>query len=1052
MAGQYTFKKLFSICLWLLISVKCFSQNQGVEIKNLFPFPAIEKITTQQGLSDNEVCKILQDRQGFLWFITANGLNRYDGYTFKVYAYDLNDSNSITSGLFYSLDQDTKGLLWMNSENDGIFSFDPQKEKFVNYRKNPGNINSLADDLTQGLVVDKNDAIWIATQNGLDKFEPAANHFTHYIHHYNDSSTISDNKILGICADEEGNLWLTTGSPGIDYFNSHTGKLIRHFTFGSSDTPVEDWQTHPYCAFKGRNGNVWIGSRQHGLFGFNIYTKKFINFYHDKNNINSISHNGVFRIYEDHNSNLWIATDAGMLDYYEKGGGKFYHYPLDDIYHIDIMEDRSKKIWVATQNGILAFNTRFKKINSWQKSKDQNAIPGNRVWQIFRSKEGKFIVSSDGISFFDTVAQAFSSFKIMENGKNVFTNNITWHIYEDSKNNIWFATSLGLISYNSITKKHHWYKYVEPDSSSLGVTSCTDIQEDRKGRYWVTTWGAGLASFDPVTGKFNSFKVHGGNNSISTNSLGDIFEDSHGMLYLGSQNGGVITFNPDNETFKIYRHHAGDPTSVSNDIAQNYIESKSARPDGIGSIIWFCTLGGGINAFNPVTGKFRAFTTKDGLCNNSVVSMVEDNKGNYWLGTLNGISCFTPPKNPFEDKDPFNFRNYNISDQLPTNKMNLFAAFKDVNGDIYFGTADAGMISFKPDELRDNDFVPPVYITDFKLFNRVVKPNDADSILKLSVELTKQIILDYNQNDISFEFAALNYIHPEKNQYAYRLVPFNKDWIYTDASKRTASYTNLDPGEYTFEIKASNNDGVWNQTPTIIHIVITPPFWQTWWFRTLMLLAFVGIVYAIHRYRLQQVLRLQNIRNRIASDLHDDIGSTLNSISIYSEVAKNDPSRRNLSLNMIGESSRKVIDAMSDIVWTINPDNDSFEKIILRLRSLSYNLLRAKNIEFTFKADETLNGLKLSLEKRRNFFLIFKEILNNLIKHSQAKRVQILLTHNSNTITLLVRDDGIGFDTTKKYNGNGLTNIRKRVKEINALVIIEAGAGIGTSIQLIFKS
>jgi len=199
-------------------------------------------------------------------------------------------------------------------------------------------------------------------------------------------------------------------------------------------------------------------------------------------------------------------------------------------------------------------------------------------------------------------------------------------------------------------------------------------------------------------------------------------------------------------------------------------------------------------------------------------------------------------------------------------------------------------------------------------------------------------------------------------------------------------------------------------------------------------------------------LRLQNIRNRIASDLHDDIGSTLNSISVYSEVAKNDPAKRNLSLTMIGESSRKVIDAMSDIVWTINPDNDSFEKIILRLRSLSYNLLRAKNIEFTFKVDETLNELKLSLEKRRNFFLVFKEILNNLVKHSQANRVQILLTHHSNTISLVVRDDGIGFDTTKKYNGNGLTNIRKRAKEMNAQVSIESGAGIGTNTQLIFKS
>jgi two-component sensor histidine kinase len=352
----------------------------------------------------------------------------------------------------------------------------------------------------------------------------------------------------------------------------------------------------------------------------------------------------------------------------------------------------------------------------------------------------------------------------------------------------------------------------------------------------------------------------------------------------------------------------------------------------------------------------------------------------------------------------------------------------------------------------NNDYRPPVYITNLKIFNNTVYPHDADSILKQPVELTRQITLSYYQNDILLEFAGLNYFHPEKNQYQYKLEPYNKEWLTTDASKRVANYTNLNPGKYVFKVRASNNDGVWNLQETSLAIIITPPFWQTWWFRTMIALAVVGLVYGVYRYRLQQVMRLQNIRNRIASDLHDDIGSTLNSISVYSEVAKNDPDKKEYSLNMIGESSRKVIDAMSDIVWTINPENDSFENIILRMRSLAYNLLRAKDIEFSFKADETLHHLKLSLEKRRNFYLIFKEALNNLIKYSKAKRVQISLLHHSSTITLLIRDDGLGFDATKKYNGNGLTNIKKRAKEINAELTIESGENTGTSLQLSFKS
>lgn len=311
--------------------------------------------------------------------------------------------------------------------------------------------------------------------------------------------------------------------------------------------------------------------------------------------------------------------------------------------------------------------------------------------------------------------------------------------------------------------------------------------------------------------------------------------------------------------------------------------------------------------------------------------------------------------------------------------------------------------------------------------------------------------MSYKQNVITFEFAALNYLHPEKNLYAYKLEPFNKDWVYTDASKRFANFTNLDPGEYILKVKGSNNDGLWNPVEASLKLIITPPFWQTWWFRAVLLMAVALAVYGFYRYRLRHILKLQNIRNKIAADLHDDIGSTLNSISVYSEVAKKDPARQTHALNMIGESSRKVIDAMSDIVWTINPENDGFEKVILRMRSLSYNLLKAKKIDFIFKADENLNDIKLSLEARRNFYLIFKEVLNNLVKYSRAGRVSISLESKSNTLTLLIRDDGVGFDIAQKYNGNGLINMKKRAIEMNGQLIIDSGADIGTSILLIFK-
>jgi two-component sensor histidine kinase len=380
--------------------------------------------------------------------------------------------------------------------------------------------------------------------------------------------------------------------------------------------------------------------------------------------------------------------------------------------------------------------------------------------------------------------------------------------------------------------------------------------------------------------------------------------------------------------------------------------------------------------------------------------------------------------------------------------MYFLGAYKDGDGTLFFSTNTAGFYFFNPRELIDNDFIPPVYITGLNVMNKPVYPADPDSILQLPIEFTKEINLSYRQNILSFSFAALNYFHPEKNQYAYRLVGYDKDWIYTDALRRYANYTNLDPGDYTFKVKASNNDGKWNEIPTVLKIVITPPFWKTSWFRILIFIGVVIALYLFYRYRVGQIILLQRIRNKIAADLHDDIGSTLNSISVFSEVARRDDSKRDRALVMIGESSRKIIESMSDIVWSINPENDSFDKIIFRMRSLSYNLLKIKRIECAFNADESLSGLKLPMEIRRNFYLIFKEALNNLVKYSQALHASIIISREHSSISCIVRDDGIGFDSSREHEGNGLGNMRKRAREIGAILEIESVIGKGTSIEL----
>lgn len=320
--------------------------------------------------------------------------------------------------------------------------------------------------------------------------------------------------------------------------------------------------------------------------------------------------------------------------------------------------------------------------------------------------------------------------------------------------------------------------------------------------------------------------------------------------------------------------------------------------------------------------------------------------------------------------------------------------------------------------------------------------------MTIPIEYTSELRLTHRYNTISFTFAALNYIDAGKNKYAYRLSGFNEDWIFTDASRRFATYTNLDPGDYLFQVKASNNDGKWNETPVELRIIITPPFWVTWWFRLMALCAITAAIYSLYRFRLNQIIKLQLIRNRIAHDLHDNIGSTLNSISIYSEVAQRKSDVDIPELEMIGESSRKVMDAMSDIVWTINPENDSFAKIIFRMHSQTHHLMNAKGIEYSFKVDETLNGINLPMQTRQHLYLIYKEAINNVLKYANATHVVVVLSNSNNKIELQIRDNGVGFDTSRLSTGNGLQSMRQRAEAIKAQLKIDSRIGHGTTVSV----
>ncbi|MEO6166111.1 MAG: two-component regulator propeller domain-containing protein, partial [Chitinophagales bacterium] len=669
-----------------------------------------------------------------MWFLTFAGLDRYDGYTFKTYRYSPEHTDYIRPGFFTPMVQDSSGIIWINNSNAGVYAFNPVTEKFIFYNHIPSDSNSLSDDQNFGTVIGRNGVVWIPTYNGLDKIDTRSGKISHFQHCMGDPTTISNNFVVSACSDEDGYLWIATASPGVDYFNPATGKVMKHFDYGTKKAMTSDASSGIYGVSRGRNGNIWINSRDNGIMCYNTRTKKITEHLHPQQLPFANASNGLLYVFEDSRNNLWAASNDGGIDYYDRAQGKFFH--LNSFGSVSIFgfssfcEDKSGALWFGTEEGVFIAGIKSKKFQHYEHNpEDKNSLSDNYVFSFLRDSRGVFYVGSDGVDIANDNFEKFNHLGLMVKGKNILENNSVFQIREDRNKNIWFATINGLACYNPITKETKWYKYDPRDSSTISAQSVTGIIEDSKGRFWCTTWGGGFNSFNPESGTFQSFKKNESENSVSTNTLANLFEDSHGTIYMGSWDGGMITFNPDSETFRVYKHDDKNSFSITCDIVNDFAESSNGT-------IWVATMGGGINAFDPGTQKFRTFSASDGLISNAVSSIVEDSNGNYWLGTDNGITCFNPPENPFDEKIKIRFRNYTQSDGLPARETNGFNAFKDKDGAIFFGTEKAGFFSFHPEELTDNSFIPPLYITGFKLFNKSVEPSAKDSILKLPIELS----------------------------------------------------------------------------------------------------------------------------------------------------------------------------------------------------------------------------------------------------------------------------------------------------------------------------
>ncbi|MBL8063339.1 MAG: PAS domain S-box protein [Anaerolineales bacterium] len=821
-----------------------------------------EHLNIEDGLSQNAGLAIFQDSRGYLWIGSQDGLNRYDGYSFKIYKHDPEDPTSISHNSILSIAEDKNGALWVGTWGGGLNRYDHATETFTRYVNDSDNPASLSEGTISSIELDSSGTLWIATLKGLDRFNPETDSFEHFRNDPADPNSLSSDAVSVVFEDSLGQLWVGTGANGIEgtglnRFDPSTGKFTQ---YQHDDKDPESMGSNNIADIvEAPDGTLWIATGGFSLHGsgldhFDPRTGKTTHYTYDEEDEHSLSGDDLMKLWLDPNGFLWVGAWASGLNRMSLSDpGKFARYQ-NDPYDPDslsgnevwsLFQDRSGILWIGTSHsGINKLSSNNGQFSLYRNNPNNPAsLSINAVGAFAEDSSGDIWIATwgGGLDRFDPRNGTFQHYHHDPENPDSLSDDLFMDVYVDSYNRVWAGTlGKGLNRLNQSTGKVEHFFHDPEDPTSLADDNIAALLPDGNGGLWVGTFG-GLSHYDPTTNAFINYSNDSGNPaSISHNMVVNLFIDSQNNLWIGTWGGGLNQLDlndphhadPKTASFTRYLHNAEDSSSISED-------SAWAIHEAMDGTLWFGTQLG-LNHFDPATKKFSHYTEKNGLPNNSVLGILEDDDGCLWLTTNNGLAKFDPRDETFKV--------YDASDGLQSNEFNSNAYYRASDGTMYVGGIN-GFNMFKPEEIKPNLTPPQVLVTRFDVFNQ-----------PLAVDLTghEPIRLSYDQDFISFEFAAFDFQTPQKNQYAYKLEGFNDDWIMA-GNHRFATYTNLSGGNYVFRVKASNSDGVWNETGVSIPIIITPPFWQTWWFLGSLIFLLGALVTGGFRLRLNSV-REQNIQ------------------------------------------------------------------------------------------------------------------------------------------------------------------------------------------------